>query len=135
MPVVHRKTSSLPGEPLKPREAATRPFEQLHSDIATVNGRDFLIIADQYSGLPDVIPFPNKNTTARRVVDAVREFFIRGPGNPVKFWSDHRRQFNDVELKNFAKDWGVSIVNSAPHYRCPLRGSLAAYRGCGVLLR
>ncbi|KZR98427.1 Uncharacterized protein APZ42_006162, partial [Daphnia magna] len=87
-PSCTEKLPSLPREPLKPHEAATRPFEQLHSDIATVNGRDFLIIADQYSGWPDDIPFPNKNTTARRVVDAVREFFIRGPGAPVNFWSD-----------------------------------------------
>jgi transposase InsO family protein len=115
-PSCTEKLPSLPREPLKPHEAATRPFEQLHSDIATVNGRDFLIIADQYSGWPDVIPFPNKNTTARRVVDAVREFFIRGPGAPVKFWSDNGPQFNAVEFKNFAKDWGVSIGNSAPHY-------------------
>jgi hypothetical protein len=53
-----------------------------------VNGRDFLIIANQYSGWPDVIPFPNKNTTACRDVDALREYFIRGPRAPVKFWSD-----------------------------------------------
>ena len=91
-------------------------FEQLHSDLATINGRDFLIIADQYSGSPDVIPFPNKNTTALRVVDAVREFFIRGPGTPVKFWSDNGPQFNAVEFKDFARDWGISVGNSAPHY-------------------
>jgi transposase InsO family protein len=87
-------------------QAITRPFEQLHSDFAIINGRDFLIIADQYSGWPDVIPFPNKNTTARRVVDAVREFFIRCPGAPVKFWSDNGPQFNAVEFKDFAIDWG-----------------------------
>ena len=110
------KLPSLPREPLIQHQAATRPFEQLHSDLATINGRDFLIIADQYSGWPDVIPFPNKNTTARRVVDAVREFFIRGPGAPVKFWSDNGPQFNAVEFKDFARDWGISIGNSAPHY-------------------
>ena len=52
-------------------QAATRPFEQLHSDLDTINGRDFLIIADKYSGWPDVIPFPKKHTTARRDVDGV----------------------------------------------------------------
>jgi hypothetical protein len=110
------KLPSLPREPLIQHQAATRPFEQLHSDLATINGCDFLIITDQYSGWPDVIPFPNKNTTARRVVDAVREFFIRGPGAPVKFWSDNGPQFNAVEFKDFARDWGISVGNSAPHY-------------------
>ena len=108
---------SLPREPLIQHQEATRPFQQLHSDLAKINGHDFLIIADQYSGWPDVIPFPNKNTTAaRRVVDAVREFFVRGPGAPVKFWSGNGPQFNAVEFKDFFRDWGISVGNSAPHY-------------------
>jgi transposase InsO family protein len=108
---------SLPHEPLIQYQEATRPFQQLHSDLATINGHDFLIIADQYSGWLDVIPFPNKNTTAaRRVVDAVREFFVRGLGAPDKFWSGNGPQFNAVEFKDFARDWGISVGNSAPHY-------------------
>ncbi len=47
------------------------PFEQLHSNLPTINGRNFLIIKDQYSCWPDVIPFPNKNTTARPVVNII----------------------------------------------------------------
>lgn len=110
------KLPSLPRELLIQHEAATRPFEQLHSDITTFNGCDFFIIADQYSGWPDVIPFPNKNTTARLIVNAIRDFSIRGPGAPVKFWSDNVPQFNAVEFKDFARDWGISIANSSPYY-------------------
>jgi hypothetical protein len=38
---------SLHREPLQQREAATRPFEQIHMDIPSVNGCDFLILVDQ----------------------------------------------------------------------------------------
>jgi hypothetical protein len=38
---------SLQREPLQQREAATRPFEQIDMDIASINGRDFLILVDQ----------------------------------------------------------------------------------------
>jgi hypothetical protein len=102
-----QKHPSLPREPLIQHQAATGLFEQLHFDLDTINGRDFLIISDQYSGWPDVIPFSNKNTTARRVVDGVREFFIRGPRAPVKFWNDNEHQINAVEFKDFARDWGI----------------------------
>jgi transposase InsO family protein len=85
-------------------------------NIASVNGRDFLILVDQYSRWPDVIPFKDKNTSARRIVDASREFFVHGPGAPVRVWSDNGPQFNAMEFKNFEKDWNFSTGTSSPHY-------------------
>ena len=35
---------SNPPEPLRPHEPATRPFEQVHADFATFNGRNLLIL-------------------------------------------------------------------------------------------
>ncbi len=70
-------TESLPShppEPLQPQEAANRPFEQIHTDFATINNRDFLILVDQFRGWPHVVPFRNKNTSARRTIDATRGF-------------------------------------------------------------
>ncbi len=81
----NQRLPSLPPEPLKPHEPATRPFEQLHADLGEIEGRHFLTIVDQFSGWPHVVPFPNKNTTARRTIDAVRQFFTN-VGAPVKFW-------------------------------------------------
>ena len=103
------KLPSLPRETLIQHQAATRPFEQLHSDLATIDGRDFLIIADQYSGWPDVIPFPNKYTTARHFLDAVREYFIRVPCTPAKFWSYNGPQFNPIQFED-------SVGNRDPDY-------------------
>jgi hypothetical protein len=121
----------LPREPLQQRKAATHPFEQIHMDIASVNGRDFLILVDQYSGWPDVIPFKNKNTTARRIVDAYREFFAAASpaqmvlNRPVRdALPAHRRSFapewqqkTDVLAKRArrAKDIQIEHYNKTAH--------------------
>lgn len=64
---------SHPREPLNPRPPASRPFEQVHADFAEVRNRHFLVIVDQYSGWPHVIPFGSTSTTAKQLVDAVRD--------------------------------------------------------------
>ena len=106
---------SHPPEPLQPRLPAARPFEQIHADLATIRGRDFLILVDQFSGWPDVVPYLNKNTTARRVIDSSRAFFIQG-GVPIKFWSDNGPQFDSAEFRSFLTDWGITSGTSSPHY-------------------
>ena len=55
---------SHPAETLRPHEKATRPFEQIHADLGEVNGRNYLIMVDQYSGWPHVIPFKDVNTSS-----------------------------------------------------------------------
>jgi hypothetical protein len=41
---------SLPAEPLKKHQPATRPFEIIHTELGEVDGRHFLVIVDQFSG-------------------------------------------------------------------------------------
>ena len=79
---------SHPPEPLRPHEPAKRPFEQVHGDLGSHNGRHFLVLVDQYSGWPHVVAFQDVNTSAKRVISACREFFI-SVGVPVKYWSDN----------------------------------------------
>lgn len=50
-------------------------FEEIHADLGEIKGRNFLIMVDQFSGLPHVVPYVNKNTSASRVIDAARQFF------------------------------------------------------------
>jgi len=106
---------SHPPEPLHPHEPASRPFEQVHGDLGSFNGRHFLVLVDQYSGWPHVVAFSDSNTSAKRVITAVREFFI-SVGVPVKFWSDNGPQFASAEFKQFLQEWGVSAGTSSPHF-------------------
>lgn len=41
---------SHPSEPLLPQEPASHPFELIFADLGTNRSRDFLIVADKFSG-------------------------------------------------------------------------------------
>lgn len=92
---------SHPPEPLLPHQPASRPFEFIFADLGTFRNRDFLIVADQFSEWPHVVPFADTNTSARRVIDALRFFFTCGAGAPVKLWSDGGPQFKSDEYLKF----------------------------------
>ena len=89
------KMPSNPQEPLRAHEPASRPFEQVHADFATVNGRYFLVIVDQFSGWPHVHSFPGTGATARQLMDAVRNFFHRWSGGRNKVLE---RQWTSVHV-------------------------------------
>ena len=107
---------SHPPEPLLPHARASRPFEFIHADFGCHNGRDLLILADHFSGWPHVVPFPDKKTSARKIVDAIRSFFSFGTGAPVKFWSDGGPQFTSDEFNTFLRDWSISHGVSSAGY-------------------
>ncbi len=106
---------SLPAEPLQPHEPATRPIEVLHADLGELDGRHFLVIVDQFSGLLAVTMFPDKQSTVRRLINSFRAFFMDTGGAPVKIFSDNI-PFKAAELQDFLRDWGVAFVSSSPHY-------------------
>jgi hypothetical protein len=107
---------SNPSEPLLPHEPASRPFEFIFADLGTFRGRDFLIVADQFSGWPQVYPFPDTNTSTRRIIDALRSFFTCGAGAPIKLWSDGGPQFKSDEYLTFLREWDISHGRSSPHH-------------------
>jgi hypothetical protein len=58
---------------------------------------------------------PNKNTTARRLIDEFRSFFVSIGGGPIKIWSDNGL-FPAAEFQDFLRDWKVGWESSSPHY-------------------
>ncbi len=106
---------SLPAESLQQHEPATRPFEVLHADLGELDGRHFLVIVDQFSGWPDVTMFPDKHTTARRVINSFCTFFMDTGGAPIKIFSDNS-PFKAAEVQDFLRDWGVAFGSSSSHY-------------------
>jgi hypothetical protein len=73
-------------------------------------------VADQFSGWPQVFPFPDTNMSTRRVIDTLRSFFTCGAGAPVKLWSDGGPQFKSDEFLAFLRDWDISNGRSSPHH-------------------
>jgi transposase InsO family protein len=63
-----------------------------------------------------VYPFPDTNTSSRRIIDAFRSFFTCGAGAPIKLWSDGGPQFKSDEYLSFLKEWDISHGRSSPHH-------------------
>lgn len=59
--------------------------------------------------------FTDKQTTARRLVEEFREFFVSIGGAPVKLWSDNSL-FPSAEFQDFLRDWNVAWGSSSPHF-------------------
>jgi hypothetical protein len=70
---------------------------------------------DKFSGWPAVTLFPDKNTTARRLNNSFRLFFMdTRAGSPVKIYSDDS-PFGAANLQSFLRQWGVAFGSSSPH--------------------
>lgn len=111
---MHRAPPISSAGPLLPHAPESRPFEFVFADLGTNRGRDFLIVADQFSGWPQVYLFPDTNTSASRVIDALRSFFTCGAGAPVKLWSDGGPQFKSDEYLAFLCEWDICHSRSSP---------------------
>lgn len=80
---------SLPTEAIQTHTPAiSRTFEFLDADFGEDDYHHFLFIIDQLIGWSQVTMFQNQNTTARRLIEAFRTFFVTTGGAPVKIWKD-----------------------------------------------
>ena len=105
---------SPPPEPLRSHEPATRPFQFVHADIGEEDGRQFLVIVDQFSGWPDVTLYDDKKTSANRLINSCRSLFAT-MGSPEGFWSDNQ-PFKSASFQDFLAKFKVSWHSSSPHY-------------------
>lgn len=87
-----------PHAPLTPWQFPSRPWQRLHADFAECRGKHYLIIVDAHSKWIEV--FQMNSTTARLVIDVLRELFARF-GLPLQFCSDNGPPFNSQEIKNY----------------------------------
>ena len=93
---------------------ASKPSRRIYSQQVDSLNRSTRIYV-QFSGWPHVVPFSDSNTSARGIIEAMRQFFSN-IGVPIKLWSDNGPQFAAAELKKFLKDWDIIGGTSSPHY-------------------
>lgn len=98
-----------------PHVPASRSFEFTFVEVGAYRDSDFVILADQFSGWPQVYPFPDVNTSTRRI-NALRSFFTCGAGAPVKLWSGGSPHFKSDEFLSFLIDWDISNGRSSRHH-------------------
>ena len=79
-----------------------------------VAGKTFLVLVDRYSGWP-IVSDCGRSATVMVVIRLMKDAFI-DKGVPVKLITDGGPQFSSREFKQFCGGWGITHVQSSPHY-------------------
>jgi hypothetical protein len=113
LPCQEKLPSQAP-EPERAHEEAYYPFHSLHMDLASYEGRQFLILTDQFSGFPHICEC-GKHATTKQVTDFIT-LFITTYSAPIVIYSDGGPQFRD-EFDDFCTKWSISIGKSSRRSR------------------
>lgn len=113
-PVCQECGKSLPAETLQPHEIPTRPWQHIASDLFTLDGREYLLVADVYSKYPIVKLLPQQATSCA-VIRLLKEIFAE-QGTPERLMSDNGPQYSSAIFADFAKEWNFHHVTSSPRY-------------------
>ena len=100
-------------EPLQPHPVPDVPWEKGAVDLFELDRKHYLILADYYSGYPEVAPLTSLTSTA--VINAMKAFFGRH-GVPLEVFSDNGAQFSAEEFQRFAEQWEFKHSTSNPTY-------------------
>ena len=63
-------------EPLKPHEFPVRAWQRVGADIGSINGKDYLVVCDYYSGYPEVVTLTSM--TSKTVINTLSMFTRHG---------------------------------------------------------
>lgn len=86
-----------------------RPFERVHIDFYSLEGKTFLILIDTYSLWMEI--FPMKKTTAQDIIIKFRSMFSVF-GLPDEIVSDNGPPFNSKEFSDFCTENGIKLSHS-----------------------
>ena len=111
-PVCNKHSKRNQKEPMIPHELPNRPWEKLGADYFTFAGKDYLLVVDYFSKYPEVVHMNSK--TAEATVKKMTQIFSRH-GIPNTLVADNM-PFNSKAFKQFAKEWGFSVITSSPNY-------------------
>ena len=100
-------------EPMAQPTKPSRPWEIVSSDMFTLNGKNYLITVDHYSGFfeADWLPAMNSKT----VIKKLKAHFSRC-GVPVKFLTDNARHLVSDDIEHFMRSWKCKHVTSSPYH-------------------
>ena len=112
--VCQTNQSSQQAETLLPHDIPDGPWQVLATDIFHLDGNDYIIVADYYSKMPFVRRLTS-NSTSTTVISVLKQLFGQH-GIPHKLLSDNGLQYDCIEFRTFAADWGFKHVTSSPRY-------------------
>ena len=105
--------SSPPASVMHPWEFPDNPWERVHLDYASVEGKDVLIVVDAYSKWIDAKVV--ESASAAATIRVVRQMFACF-GLPETIVTDNGSQFVSEEFFDFLSQNGVRLVQTAPKH-------------------
>ena len=122
---------SLPREPLVRPPEPEYPFQLAVSDYFDVAGVKYLVVADRYTGWPELF---RQNGKALTLVKTCRNLFAQF-GVPEEIASDGGPPYNSYEWKCFLRQWGIRHRQSSANYPQSNGRAELAVKTCKRLLQ
>ena len=100
-------------EPLTCPEPTSSPWEEVATDIFTLDDKNYLCTVDYYSGFFEVDQLHSKTGTV--IIKKLKRHFVTH-GTPNELLSGNEPPFNSAEFENFLQSSGTEHVTSYPGY-------------------
>ena len=102
-------------EPLILTEVPPRAWHTIRTDLFTLEGSEYLVVADYYPKYPFVRQIPNGQSNSHTVVKMPRQIF-REQGISKVVRSDNGPHYSAQAFQDFARELAIQQVTSSPHY-------------------
>ena len=102
-------------EPLIPTEVPPRAWHTIGTDLFTLEGSEYLVVADYYSKYPFVRQIQRGQSNSHTVVKMLRQIFSE-QGIPKVLRSDNGPHYSGQAFQDFTRELGFQHVTSSPHY-------------------
>ena len=112
-PTCQKYQSSTPAEFIYQYESPTYPWQYVSTDLFTMAGNEYLLIADQYNRSPFIRRLHSTSSTA--VIKNIKAIF-KERGIPEILYTDNGPQFASREFVYVSKTYTFLRQTSSPHY-------------------
>lgn len=99
--------------PLHVWQYPNEPGERIHADFLELNKKMFIVIIDEFSKWPEVIPMIS--TTSLNTINVMREYFSRY-GICQTFVTDNGPQWTSKEFQTFIKNNCIKHILTPPYH-------------------
>ena len=102
-------------ERLIPTEVPPRAWHTIGTYLFTLDGSEYLLVADCYSNYPFIRPIPKGRSTSHTVAQIMKQIFSE-QGIPDVVRSDNGPHYSGQAFHDLAIDLDFQRVTSSPHY-------------------
>lgn len=94
-------------------EVPPRAWHTIGADLFTLDGSEYLVVADYYLKYPFVRIIPSGQSYSSTVIKIMRQLFSE-QGIPVAVRSDNGPHFSGQAFQEFARDLSLSTLQAPP---------------------